>query len=91
VPLLCRYVEAVADHAAAQLRADVLAGKPSHWLSTQARLCRLVIDLGRQLRLSPLARSGSIDRKTLARHNGRSPSAYEMMRLQDAENMTALP
>src|SRR5262245_107684 len=47
LPLLCRYVETVAlsDHAAERLRADVMAGRSSHWLSTQARLVKLVIDL----------------------------------------------
>ena len=37
--------------------------------------------LGRQLRLSPISRSSS-DPKTLARHNGGSPSYYELMALE---------
>ena len=88
VPLLTRYVEAVAlsDHAAEKLRADVMAGRSSHWLSTQTRLVKLVIDLARQLRLAPLSRSGSADRRTLARHNGHAPSAYEMMALERTDD-----
>ena len=86
-PLLCRYVEIVAlsDHAAERLRADVMKGRPSQWLATQERLIKVLISLGRQLRLSPLSRASS-DPKTLARHNGGSPpSYYETMRLADAE------
>ena len=71
MPLLCRYVEIVAlsDHAAERLRADVMKGRPSQWLATQERLIKVLISLGRQLRLSPLSRASS-DPKTLARHNG---------------------
>ena len=85
MPLLCRYVEVVAlsDHAAERLRVDVMKGRPSQWLTTQARLVKLLISLGRQLRLSPLSRSSS-DPKTLARSgNGHAVSAYELMRLED--------
>ena len=85
LPLLCRYVETVAmsDHAAERLRIDVMKGRPSQWLATQERLVKLLISLGRQLRLSPLSRASS-DPKTLARSgNGHAVSAYEMMRLED--------
>ena len=86
--LLCRYVEVVAmsDHAAERLRIDVMKGRPSQWLATQERLVKLLISVGRQLRLSPLSRSSS-DPKTLARSgNGHAvPSAYELMKLADAE------
>jgi hypothetical protein len=84
LPLLCRYVEVVAlsDHAAERLRADVMKGRASPWLATQERLTKLLIALGRQLRLSPLSRASS-DPKTLARHNGGPPSVYEQMRLAD--------
>ena len=86
MPLLCRYVEIVAlsDHAAERLRVDVVKGRPSPWLATQERLIKVLISLGRQLRLSPLSRSES-DPKTLARHNGGSPSVYETMRLEDGQ------
>jgi phage terminase small subunit len=86
LPLLQRYCEIVAlsDHAAERLRADVMKSRPSQWLATQERLIKVLISLGRQLRLSPLSRSSS-DPKTLARHNGGSPSYYEIMRLADAE------
>ena len=86
MPLLCRYVEVVAlsDHAAERLRANVMQGRPSQWLATQERLIKAMISLARQLRLSPLSRASS-DPKTLARHNGGSPSAYEQMRLEDGQ------
>jgi phage terminase small subunit len=86
LPLLCRYVEIVAlsDAAAERLRADVMKGRPSPWLATQERLIKAMISLARQLRLSPLSRSES-DPKTLARHNGGSPSVYETMRLEDGQ------
>ena len=59
LPLLTRYCEIVAlsDHAAERLRIDVMKGRPSQWLATQERLIKAMISLGRQLRLSPLARS----------------------------------
>ena len=85
LPLLRRYVEVVAlsDHAAEKLRADLMKGRPSSWLTTQTRLVKLLIALGRQLRLSPISRASS-DPKTLARSgNGHAVSAYEMMRLED--------
>ena len=83
LPLLQRYCEVVAlsDHAAERLRLDVMKCRPSHWLATQERLVKLMVVLGRQLRLSPISRSSS-DPKTLARHNGGSPSYYELMALE---------
>ena len=56
----------MSDHAAERLRIDVMKGRPSQWLATQERLVKLLISLGRQLRLSPLSRASS-DPKTLAR------------------------
>jgi hypothetical protein len=88
MPLLLRYCEIVAlsDHAAERLRIDVMKGRPSSWLDTQARLIKLLVILGRQLRLSPLSRSSS-DPKTLERHNnGRLPSVYEMMALEQTDD-----
>lgn len=87
LPLLCRYVEVVAlsDHAAERLRTDVMKCRPSQWLATQERLVKLMVVLGRQLRLSPISRSSS-DPKTLARHNGGSPSYYELMALERIDN-----
>jgi hypothetical protein len=85
LPLLRRYVEVVAlsDHAAERLRADVMKGRPSSWLGTQERLVKLLVVLGRQLRLPPISRSSSHP-KTLARSNGHAHvSAYELMRLED--------
>ena len=85
LPLLCRYAETVAlsNHAAERLRVNVMKGRPSQWLATQERLVKLLISLGRQLRLSPISRSSS-DPKTLARSgNGHAVSAYELMRLED--------
>jgi len=87
MPLLVRYCEIVAlsDHAAERLRIDVMKGRPSSWLTTQERLIKLLVILGRQLRLSPLSRSSS-DPKTLARSgNGLAVSAYELMRLEDEQ------
>ena len=73
LPLLQRYCEVVAlsDHAAERLRVDVMKGRPSQWLATQESLVKLLIVLGRQLRLSPLSRSEQ-DPKTLARSWQRS-------------------
>ena len=85
MPLLRRYCEVVAlsDRAAERLRIDVMKGRPSPSLALQERLVKLLIVLGRQLRLSPLSRSSS-DPKTLARSgNGHAVSAYELMRLED--------
>jgi hypothetical protein len=81
MPLLRRYVEVVAmsDVVAERLRSDVMKGRPSQWLATQERLVKLLISLGRQLRLSPISRSSS-DPKTLARSGNGAMSAYEMMR-----------
>ena len=88
LPLLQRYCEIVAlsDHAAERLRVDVIKGRPSQWLTTQKRLTKLLISLGRQLRLSPISLSSS-DPKTLERSsNGHAPvSAYELMRFADGE------
>ena len=69
---------------AERLRADVMKDRPSPAMAMQERLVKLLISLGRQLRLSPLSRSDT-DPKTLARHNGGSPSYYESMRLADAK------
>ena len=87
LPLLQRYCEIVAlsDHAAERLRVNVMQGRPSQWLATQERLVKLLISLGRQLRLSPISRSGG-DPKTLARHNGGSPSYYDVMALEQTDD-----
>ena len=84
MPLLSRYCEVVAlsDHAAERLRVSVMRGRPTHWLTTQERLVKLVVILARQLRLTAISRA-SADPKTLARHNGGSPSYYETMELTD--------
>jgi hypothetical protein len=72
----------LSDHAAERLRVDVMKGRPSQWLGTQERLIKLLVVLGRQLRLSPISRASS-DPKTLARSGNAHTSVYELMRLQD--------
>ena len=87
--LLMRHVETVAmsDHAAKKLAADIAKGRmPSSWLSVQERLTKLLITLGRQLRLSPLARTPHKNGRPEPVDpygNGHAVSAYELMRLQD--------
>ena len=87
LPLLRRYCEIVAqsDHAAEKLRTDVMKGRPSSWLATQERLVKLLVSLGRQLRLSPISRASS-DPKTLKRHNGGASSYYDLMALEQADD-----
>jgi phage terminase small subunit len=86
-PLLSRYVEVVSlsNHAAEQMRIDHLQGRPACWLGTQERLVKLMITLGRQLRLSPLSRA-DCDPKTLARSDNGPVSAYETMRLEHGDD-----
>ena len=64
-----------------------MKGRPSQWLATQERLIKLMISLGRQLRLSPLARSPnkSGHPESVDLHgNGHAVSYYEIeMRLND--------
>ena len=79
LPLLTRYVETVAmsDHAGRKLRADVLKGRPSQWLSTQERLVKMMIVLARQLRLTVLTRT---DPKTIGRFQQKSgPRPWEVL------------
>jgi hypothetical protein len=90
LPLLMRYCEIVAlsDHAAERLRVNVMKGRPSQWLATQERLTKLLIALGRQLRLSPLARTPNKSGHPPAvdPHGGNGHiSVYESMRLQDGQ------
>ena len=90
LPLLMRYVEIVAlsDHAAQRLRANVMKGRPSQWLTTQERLTKLLIALGRQLRLSPLARSPNKSGHPVSvdpHGNGHAVSYYERMALDDSQ------
>ena len=83
VPLLSRYCEiaAASDIAAAKLRADIKHGRPSQWLSTQERLLKLLITLGRQLRLSPLSRK----QVHPLPGKGGGMSAYDVMRMEDGQ------
>ena len=88
LPLLSRYAEIVAlsDHTAKQLRADVASqAYPSDWLATQERLIRMLVTLGRQLRLPPMARQpNNPSRPQTGNFSGNSGvSAYERMRLED--------
>jgi hypothetical protein len=87
LPLLQRYVEVVAlsDHAGERLRADVMQGQPSSALALQERLIKLLVVLGRQLRLSPISRSSS-DPKTLARSGNGAVSYYELMALERTDD-----
>jgi hypothetical protein len=89
LPLLSRYAEVVAlsDHAAKQLRADAASQPypPSDCLATQERLIKMLVTLGRQLRLSPMARQpNNPSRPQPSNVSGNSGvSAYERMRLED--------
>jgi hypothetical protein len=89
LPLLVRYCEIVVmcDHAAKKLAADIVKNRPSHWLMTHERLTKTQVMLGRQLRLSPLARSPSKNGRAEVidpySSNGGRLSVYERMRLQD--------
>lgn len=57
-------------------------GRPSHWLATQERLIKVMVTLGRQLRLSPMARQPNNPSRKPG--NGfSSGNVYERMRLDE--------
>jgi hypothetical protein len=84
LPMLSRYCEVVAlsDHAAGQLRADVMQGRAGHWLAVQGQLVKMMIALARQLRLAPLARQPNNPGRGNG-HGHAAVSVYERMRLED--------
>ena len=85
LPLLKRYAEIVvlSDHAADKLRVDVANGLPSDWLGAQERLIKILVTLGRQLRLSPMARQPNNPTRPTGNIGDNGISAYERMRLEE--------
>jgi hypothetical protein len=86
MPLLVQYCAAAVlnDKAAAELRAaPIVEGRPSPWLPIFEKTNRAVIALALRLRLSPQARAPHTPTR---REAMQVPSAYEIMRLSDAED-----
>ena len=84
LPLLVQYCTAsiLNDRAAAELRAaPIVDGRPSPWLAIFEKTNRAMLGLSMRLRLSPQARQANNPSRPAP-----PVSAYEKMRLSDAED-----